>query len=274
MRFVSLAVCAMACAAAIFGSACGGELPAEFASQYVPAAEKLAAAYDHATLRGRYSLSFPRDGKEHLARTLDVALRVDGPWMSLDETNRTYFTDGQGEAVPARHLLITPQRALWNFAGETWGEATDRQQEIDYIHSVTQLGWIEGRGRLSLFRDGDDEIAIDAVEESVQDGRPITSVKYHWQYDNEGITVHWTARYDFSPNESWALRKCVQASSVDGEDLSRFVIDIDYNGMQDGVPLVKRIEDVVESGPKFEVSQRRVFDITEVELGTAIDSGS
>ncbi|HEY1785064.1 MAG TPA: hypothetical protein VGG30_05915 [Pirellulales bacterium] len=272
MRSVRLAVCSIACVAGMLDSARAGELPAELVSQYVPAVERLADAYDHVTLRGKYRLSFPQAGRERLARTLDFVLEVDGERIRLDETDRVNYTDGQPDGDrSAFHRLVTPQHALWKEMGQSWNETPDRKRELDYIDSITQLGWVQGRQRLKSFRD--EENSIDAVEASVQDGRPITSVTCHWQNDIEGMTIHTTARYDLSPSECWALRKCVQTSQAGGE-LSRFSMAIDYSGMRDGVPLLKRVEDTFASGPNFEVRQRRILDIADVEFGLPFDAGS
>jgi hypothetical protein len=273
VRTVLLAICSIACAWSIVGTAGGGELPADFVNQYGPAAEKIEHAYQHATIRGSYTLAFPHDGQPGLARSLNFVLRVDGPQLSLDETNMLWFTDGRLDGDRrSRQWLVSSQRSLerWSDTDEPLTEMTPGPQGMtatEYIRWMTQIN----HTRSSL----DATTQIDSVEESVLDGRPITTVACHTFDESDGVTVRWDKRYDFSPTEGWALRQSTDISSVVGDEhRSRFVVRIDYDGVRDGVPVIKQVDEMLDEGPDTQITQRRVTDFTEIEFGTSFDAES
>ncbi len=46
----------------------------------------------------------------------------------------------------------------------------------------------------------------------------------------------------------------------------RYTVHVDYDGLRDGVPLIRRAEEALAHGPKFETDQLVVVDFIDVQF--------
>lgn len=240
--------------------------------QYRPALETIRQAYNHATIKGTFALSFPKSGGMH--RTSDFVYRVDGPRMRLDEINVVSYADGAPSGiVESRRHLLTPETSVWAYQGPNEPfdfNEEDREACKSYIAFTTHLRWTYLSDWLTDILSDPDGIPdgmATTLGESTCDGRRLVNIRCNWTPPSaldDGTTVFWQSDYQLSPSESWALREALTTSQVDGEDILHGRVHIDYSGMRDGVPLVKRIVEEISSAPQFEVEQRLTVDVSDI----------
>jgi hypothetical protein len=261
---------ALLVAASIVSTLWAGELPSDFVERYAPAAARLEQAYGHATVRGNYSLSYPRNkqarhGPDGLARTLSFTLESKGADISLAERNAYDYSDGREHDRIPRDWQLTTEWARFRDGGGPW-EVLDLTDGRSYVDHVTGVRLSYGPGLLELLRQP--IYTIDRVEDVVDVDRPIVRVTCHWDADG-GTPLRNTGVYDFSPGESWALRHYINAwRGTRGDEPGRYELTLDYEGQRNGIPLLRRAEETFAHGPHFDPEQRTVVNITEIELAT------
>ena len=186
-----------------------------------------------------------------------------GARLALAERNGLDFGDGREKDRIPRDWQLTDQWARFREGGGPW-EVVELVDGNSYIDSVTGVRRSYGPGLLERLREP--IRTIDRVDEVVEDDRPIVRVSCHWDADG-GTPLRNTGTYDLSPGEGWALRRYINTwRGTRGDVPGRYELSLDYDGQQDGVPLLRRVEEILSHGPHFDPEQRIVVEISEIQL--------
>ena len=267
---VRLSAAAIACVLMI-GTAGGGEVPREIASQYRPAVEKLRQAYTHAAIEGTSEVAYPSKDK---SRTQEFVMRAAGQKRRLDVT--TTGQKGMGLKVGATQLrMATPQGSLTTTM-DPGSKFFDDATQTGYADTVSQIDnrcllnfpyALDSNGTIldMLLNPG---VKVTGVKKTKGDGQPLVQINYEETSRHEGHTGLWKSQLVLSPSEGWALQGFTRTLDRGSNQVIQRA-KLTYSGAENGIPLVESIQfESLEGGKSI---RRESIEITKFKLGDPDD---
>lgn len=243
---------ALACWAALLGggtgSARGDDFKARFLAEYEPAAKKLEEFYGKVLIRGRKIEKGERPGAEAIS---DLVFRANGPLLRLDEANHRAIGNLQAETTRVR--VANPRRsfALRKAPG---AEAftidlldRDYRQQVKSIRANAVIPFAPFSAlELTVaeqLRQNEFPFNVKELTRTTRDGRELVRLLYAWELPPKPAIgqgpLQYVRWFHFAPNDGWALQEYGWGPP---QFPNSFRAAIEYQGEQDGVPLVRRAE--------------------------------
>ncbi|MEX2315873.1 MAG: hypothetical protein WD669_01885 [Pirellulales bacterium] len=264
------AAAAIACVWLI-GTATGGDVPREIASQYRPAVEKLKQAYTHATVEGTASVAYPTKDK---SRTQEFVMRAAGKYRRLDL--KTTGQKGMGLRVGSTQMRIAAPQGSLLTTMDSGSKFFDDATETGYADTVSQ---IDNRSLLhfpyALDSSGtildmllNPSVKVTSVKKIKGEGKTVVQINYEETSRHEGHTGLWKSQLVLSPSDGWALLGFSRTLDGGSNPVTQRA-KLTYSGFEDGVPLVESIQ--FESSEGGKSIRKESIDITEFKLGDPDD---
>ena len=221
----------------------GGTAPAlegmskqEFLAQYEPAAERLQRFYEHITLEAVVTRSNLEHKNSRIARQR-LVLRTDGDKMRIDG----FVPDGTGgESVrvavtsPGSSFTLRRQADQESFVlSHLSSDSTQDMRSLRSRHYYLFAPFCESAGVILADKIRPRNFRIISIEEEERNGEQLVKVAYERDVHFKGKPLTYAGYDVFSKTMGWALREFARGRQ-------RGIIE--YDGMIDGVPLLKTAE--------------------------------
>ncbi len=237
----------------------------EFLAQYLPAAEKLERFYSHLTLEAVVTRSNMQSMRPVVARQRFV-VRTAGDKMRRDrfvpeaaggESAYIGVKSADGSFV-VRRKAGQERFVLSNLSSNSLRGPNILATEHHYLFAP----FSENGGFLLANKFRSKSLRITSIEEEERNGEQLVKVTYERSTRFNGQPIHYVGYDVFSKTLGWALRESVAGG---GEVQNRGKIE--YDGMVDGVPLLKSAEYWRQKGDERYNILR--CEVTRIEPGTA-----
>jgi hypothetical protein len=255
-------VAVAACVGGFSDRIIAGDVPPNFSAKYQPALENFKRCYSHVTIEGRLRREYPQTNR---LLEQQYALRASGKLMRLDVT------------TTAQHDMGVDVGSVTSYIATTYGSLmTSRGPRSQGFDSATELSYSDVKSRIEntcplmspykavgqgtlvdLLRQPDVQVA--GVQKVLQRGESLIKLSYN-EGGGRGHASH-RSWFLLSPAEGWAVREYFRTSG-DGESQVVQRGTLAYDGMQDGAPLVKRIETWREEGPKRKCTLHELIEVS------------
>jgi hypothetical protein len=212
----------------------GGISREEFLAQYVPATEKLQRFYSHVTLEAIITRSNPQHkGAERerlIVRADGDRLRVDGfvHDKSGGETVRVTVTSAD-TSFTLRRNTDQDNFVLSHLASDTFRDRGILRSRYYYVFAP----FSENGGIILLEKIRSSNFKITSIDEEERNGEELVKVAYEREIRFNDKSATYSGYDVFSKTMCWALRESL-AGNLHGR--------IEYDGIIDGVPLLKSAE--------------------------------
>jgi len=240
--------------------ALGGMSQQEFLAQYIPAAEKLQRVYSQMTLEVSVTRS-DLERKNSSAEQQRVVVHTDGDKLRID----SFLPNGPGReqvrvAVVSSESSFSARRPAdqENFVLSRLSSDTFRDRSIlRSRHYYVFAPFCENGGITLLEKIRSSNFRITSIEEEERNGEELVKVAYEREVRFNDRSATYSGYDVFSKTMCWALRESL-AGNLHGR--------IEYDGMIDGVPLLKSAEYWRQKGDERVNIVR--CDVTKIEPST------
>lgn len=247
----------------------GGELPREFEQQYSSAVGRLRDYYTHVTVSGTLKRELPQSNKSLEQK---FVYRAAGPQLRLDVT--TVANRGMGAKVGGSDMYMATRIGSLTSIRNPGSQRFDDARQLNYgdtksrIDDTCMLNYPYTFANHATLYDFLKQPGVAAVEvkKIKRKSETLVKVSYRETAGREDSAVNWNSWFVLSPSEGWAVREYSRTTG-DGDNAVTYRGSLSYDGQQDGVPLVKRIESLEEHGANRTCVAREVVLVSKFTAG-------
>jgi hypothetical protein len=254
---------------ALASAARAGDVPRDFAQKYGPAVRKLQQYYTHATANGTVLREYPKEDKA-IEQTFEY--RADGMNYRLD-TSISVWRRKVLESRSRESYLATPTASFYG-----WGKANakpiDDSKELSYEETKARIEKIfpfnqpfsfstSGTLLELLNRPG---VNVGKLSKMLRDGQEMVKINFGEPDDVRDRLPGERAWIVLSPKEGWVVREYYKVVGRGAEAMT-YHGAITYSGGHDGVPIIDRLENWQEKGPKRDCLLHEVVSISRFVHG-------